>query len=129
MKKMLNCFAAMLAVFAVLAGLDVAHAQTPVTEAVTVPIAGTATWTNARDYYALKLVSIEAFAAGAASSTCAVSRVRSGRTNTVASIAISSNAGISRETNTVYLFKGDQLLFTMTPLTNVAIEITGELYP
>jgi len=47
----------------------------------------------------------------------------------VASIAISSNAGISRETNTVYLFKGDQLLFTMTPLTNVAIEITGELYP
>jgi hypothetical protein len=58
-----------------------------------------------------------------------VSRVRSGRTNTIATVAIASSAGIARETNTVYIFKGDQLKFTMTPLTNVSIEITGELLP
>jgi hypothetical protein len=104
-------------------------AVTPNTVPVTVPIAGVATWTNATEYYAFKLTSIEAFQAGEAASTCTVTRIRSGRTNTVATVDIASSAGVYYLTNTIYLFKGDKLKFTMNPLTNVLIEITGEQLP
>ena len=104
-------------------------AVTPNTVAVTVPIAGVATWTNAQDYYAFKLTSIEAFQAAAAATNCDVTRIRSGRTNTVASFAIASGAGVEYVTNTIYLFKGDMLTFTVLPSTNALIEVTGEQLP
>jgi len=104
-------------------------ATTPVAESVTVGTNGVATWTNARDYVAFNLVSIEAFQAGSADSTCTVTRVRSGRTNTVGSVVISSSAGTYNETNTIYFFPDDTLTFTMDPLTNCEFEITGKLLP
>lgn len=121
----------MMFAFAALSAMAVAvlAAETPVAEVVAVGNSGAATWTNTRAYVALKLASIEAFGAGSATGTCVVSRVRGTRTNTVGSIDITSNAGIYRETNTVYFFPGDKLVFAMTPATNVAIEITGELLP
>lgn len=104
-------------------------AVTPNTVSVTVPTNGVASWTNAQDYYAFKLTSIEAFQAGEAASTCTVTRVRSSRTNTVGTVEIASSAGVEYVTNTIYLFKDDVLTFTMDPLTNVLIEVTGEQYP
>ncbi len=121
----------------ILAGLAIASlvmatkllAITPNTVAITVPNAGVATWTNPWDYYAFRPVSVEAFQAGAATGTCTVTRIRAGRTNTVATVSIASNAGVSYITNTIYLFKGDQLVFTTSPSTNVVLEVTGEQLP
>ena len=76
--------------------------------------AGAGAYTNTRDYYAERLISVEVFGIQASTNgaTGVVSRVRSGRTNTVGSIVISSGAGIYRETNTTYLFKGDVLRYS-----------------
>jgi|GEM_PF-2552366 len=118
----------------VVAGLSaiaiLATAGTPSTETVTLgTTTGTGAYTNARDYVAVKLVSIEVFNSLASSSTVTVARVRSGRTNTVGSIALSSGAGIHRETNTIYLFKGDVLNFANSTATGAVAEITGVLEP
>lgn len=105
-------------------------AITPFTETVTLgTTTGTGSYTNARDYSAVKLVSIEVFNSLDSTSTVTVSRVRSGRTNTVAAIALADGAGVHRETNTIYLFKGDVLNFANSTATGAVAEITGELMP
>jgi hypothetical protein len=105
-------------------------AGTPSTETVTLgTTTGTAAFTNTRDYVAAKLVSIEFFNSADVVSTCTVTRVRSGRTNTVGSVALSDGAGIHRETNTIYLFKGDVLNFANSTATGAVAELTFELLP
>jgi hypothetical protein len=47
--KLSRLISAIFVMAALAACIIPAFAQTPVTEAVTVPIAGTATWTNTRD--------------------------------------------------------------------------------
>jgi nanoRNase/pAp phosphatase (c-di-AMP/oligoRNAs hydrolase) len=106
------------------------YASTPVAETVTLgTTTGTGNYTHSRDYVSLKLVSIEVFNSADLTSTCTVTRVRSGRTNTVAAIALSDGAGIHRETNTIYLFKGDVLNFANSTATGAVAEITGVLEP
>jgi len=113
-----------------IAAAAIVLAATPFTETVTLgTTTGTGAYTNARDYVAVKLVTIEVFNSLASSSTVTVSRVRSGRTNTVGSIALNSGAGIHRETNTIYLFKGDVLNFANSTATGAVAEITGVLEP
>ena len=101
---------------------------------VTVPVTlgattGTGAYTNTRDYTTMQLVSIEVFQSLNATSTCTVTRVRSGRTNTVAAIALTGAACIYRETNTTYLFKNDVLNFANGYSTGAVVEITGKLHP
>lgn len=105
----------------------VASAVTPFASTVTINNTS-GTYTNTRDYYAEKLVSVEAFNASATTGTVTITRIRDGRTNTVGSITLSSGAGIYRETNTTWLFKGDVLRMTHSAgATGSVIEITGEL--
>jgi hypothetical protein len=112
------------------AALISALAGTPFTETVTLgTTTGTGAYTNTRDYVAVKLVSIEFFNSSDLVSTCAVTRVRSARTNSVASVALSAGAGIHRETNTIYLFKNDVLKFANSTATGAVAEITGILEP
>lgn len=110
----------------------IALAATPFTETVTMnATTGTGSYINNRNYDTVKLVSIEVFQSLCATSTVTVARVRAGRTNTVATIALSSGAGIHRETNTIYLFKGDVLNFANVVPADVSAtavaEITGDL--
>lgn len=88
--------------------------------------AGAGSYTNTRDYYAERLVSVEVFGIQASTNgaTGVVSRVRSGRTNTVGSIVISSGAGIYRETNTTYLFRGDVLRYSGFGTNTGSAELT-----
>jgi len=107
-------------------------AANPLAEAVTLGAStGTGSYTNTRNYATLQLVSIEVFNSLDATSTCTVTRVRSGRTNTVAAIALTGGAGIYRDTNTTYLFKGDVLNFANVNETGTGavVEITGNLHP
>jgi hypothetical protein len=109
-------------------------AANPLAEAVTLnAITGTGSYTNTRNYTTMQLVNLEVFQSLCATSTVTCTRVRSGRTNTVAAIALSSGAGIYRETNTVYLFKGDVLHFANVVPNDVSatavVEITVNLQP
>jgi len=108
----------------------VIYAANPLAETVTLgTTTGTAAYTNARNYATMQLVSIEVFQSLDATSTVTVTRVRSGRTNTVAAIALTAGAGIYRETNTTYLFKGDVLNFANSTATGAVSEITVTLHP
>jgi len=124
----LNLQSCLILLFLLTALATQAPAFTPYREDA-VDVSPTATYTYNRNFKVFKLVSVEAFNAGSATGTVTIARVSDGRTNTVGSITLSSNAGIHRETNTVYMFKGDQLTFTTSaPETSCEIEITGELY-
>lgn len=113
----------------VAAAISAMAAGTPYREDA-IDVSPTETYTYNRNFKVFKLVSVEAFNAASATGTVTISRVTDDRTNTVGTITLSSNAGIYRETNTVYLFKGDQLVFTASaPETSVEIEITGDLLP
>lgn len=125
----LNVLLALAIIAGLLGGLMAFAETTPSADSGTIDSTGTETYDYDVNYYALKLKSIEIFNAAVASSTCTVTRVRSGRTNTVATITIASGAGVHRETNDVYFFKGDDLVFTMDPLTNAEFEIVGEQMP
>lgn len=105
-------------------------AANPLAETVTLgATTGTGSYTNERNYATMQLVSLEVFQSLSATSTVTVTRVRSGRTNTVAAIALSDGAGIYRDTNTTYLFKGDVLHFANSTATGAVAEITTTLHP
>ena len=109
----------------------VVYADNPYTETVTLgATTGTGSYENTKDYTTMELVSLEVFNSSAATSTVTVTRVRSGRTNTVAAIELSAGAGIYRETNSPnYLFKGDVLNFANSTATGAVAEITVKLHP
>ena len=105
-------------------------AANPLAETVTLgTTTGTGSYTNTRNYVTMQLVNLEIFQSLNATSTVTVARVRSGRTNTVAAIALTGGAGIYRETNTIYLFKGDVLHFANSVVTGAVAEITVNLHP
>lgn len=105
------------------------YADNPYTETVTLT-AGSGSYENTKNYQTMELISLEIFNSLAATSTVTVTRVRSGRTNTVAAIALSGGAGIYRETNSPnYLFKGDVLNFVNSTATGAVAEITVKLHP
>ena len=111
-----------------------AFAAGPFTTTVTVPNTGSGTYTVTRDYSSEQLISIEAFQGGASGATVTVTRVRGSapaRTNTVASIVLSSGAGlyVQNYLTNLFLFKGDILKFAVSPVTNVNVEITGLVSP
>ena len=109
----------------------VVYADNPFTETVTLgATTGTGSFTNTKNYAVMELISLEVFNSSAATSTVTVTRVRSGRTNTVAAIELSAGAGIYRETNSPnYLFKGDVLNFANSTATGAVAEITVKLHP
>ena len=108
----------------------VIYAANPLAETVTLgTTTGTGSYTNTRNYVTMQLVNLEIFQSLNATSTVTVTRVRSGRTNTVAAIALTGGAGIYRDTNTTYLFKGDVLHFANSVATGAVAEITVNLHP
>lgn len=117
-------------ILAVLAAISIASgivfAVTPFTETITVPAAGAITWTNTIPYRGVQLVSLEVFSSLIDDNTITVTRVRSTRTNTVATIVVASAAAIYRETNYWWCFNGDKLVFTSGFGTNSSIELVGE---
>lgn len=86
------------------------------------------TLTIDQDYKSEQLVSIEAFSANATTGTITITRIRGTRTNQVGAITLSSSAGIYRDTNSVWLKNGDQLVHTHSAgATNAMIEIVTEI--
>jgi hypothetical protein len=123
MKKADMILGAVLVLCAIAIGVQ---AGTPFTKSVTVTSTGS--YTNSRDYAAEKLLNIDVFNSTAASDTVTVTRVRSGRTNAVATIVVTSGAGSWSNTNAVqrWNFKGDVFNFSSTAGSNSAVEVTGE---
>ena len=123
MKKTNMILAAILIICAIVVS---AQANTPFSKSVT--ITSTGSYTNSRDYAAEKILNIDIFNSTAASDTVTVTRVRSGRTNTVATITVTSGAGSWSNTNTVqrWNFKGDVFNFASTIGSNSTADITGE---
>ena len=110
------------------AGPAPALAGPPICDTVTLGTStGAGSYTNSRDFYPIKVVSIETFGALSAASTVTVSRIRDTRTNTTCAIINASGAGVFYATNTLYLFKGDVLKFSSSPATGAVAEIVGEL--
>lgn len=107
---------------------SVTLAGTPKADTATIS-AGGWSWTNTEEYAAVKLISLEAFGMQPADSTQTVKRIRDGRTNTVGSIVGATGAGIYRETNTVYLFKGDVLVGSGAGTNAGTVEVVGEELP
>ena len=127
MKKTVKKTNMILAGILILCAIGVSvQAGTPFTKSVTVTSTGS--YTNSRDYAAEKILNIDVFGSTAASDTVTVTRVRSARTNTVATITVTSGAGNWSNTNSVqrWNFKGDVFNFTSTAGSNSTIEITGE---
>lgn len=125
-------FAVLIGLVSVVCCLVSVFAANPLAETVTLgTTTGTGAYTNTRNYATMQLVKLEVFQSLDATSTCTVTRVRSGRTNTVAAIALTGGAGEYWETNTVYLFKGDVLNFANVNVTGTGavVEITGNLHP
>ncbi len=126
MKKTRIILAALFVICAALTGL----AGDPFTTSVTLgTTTGTGSYTNTRDYKAIKLLSIEVFNSAAAANTVTVTRVRSDRTNTVATITFTNGStGSWRNTNAwpLWYFKGDVFSIASTTTTNATVEITGE---
>lgn len=105
-----------LAVFATLALCAIAG-QVYDRATKTIPISGTATWTNSVDYSAILLKRIWLENATATNQTVAISRVTSDNayTQTVGSVAIAAASSGSTASFTVaYLANGDKLTFTST---------------
>lgn len=123
MKKTNMILGAILILCAIAIGVQ---AGTPFTKSVTVTSTGS--YTNSRDYAAEKILNIDVFGSTAASDTVTVRRVRSGRTNAVATIVVASNAGAWSNTNSVqrWNFKGDVFQFVSQVGSNSTVEITGE---
>ncbi len=115
---------------AALLGFLPLFADNPVAEVVTLaPTTGVGTTSNTRDYATLELVRIDVYNSSAATSTVTVERVRSGRTNEVAAIALTAGAGSFVASNTVYVFKGDSLQFRNSTATGAVAEVIGKLHP
>lgn len=126
MKKLINIGMAV----AVLSLMGIAHAGAVYDRTtVTIPAAGSATWTNGKDYSALKLVRIWQVAA-TASNDIAVARITADGiyTQTVGTITGAATVPNSTASFTAgYLGVGDQLSFVSTPGTGGVVMIEYEV--
>ena len=126
MKKLITIVLAV----AVLSLIGIAHAGSVYDRTtVTIPAAGSATWTNQKDYSALKLVRIWQVAA-TASNDIAVTRISADSvyTQTVGTVTGAATVPNSTATFTAaYLGVGDKLSFVSTPGTGGVVMLEYEV--